>query len=145
MPSMFWIAHLDKRTTANSGTWPLQKILVLISKDEDFFNLANRPEEIGYLIWLRLGNSRKQPLLTAFENAWSRIETALLDWKLTKSATLGAVLDELKKIWPTLRGTFRESQTGKRRALVRYFACQEDWSHEPLETLLPMAVRSGRS
>ncbi len=49
--------------------------------------------------------------------------------------TLGAVLDELERTLPKLRGTFREQTTGKRRAFVRDFVCQEDFSHEALETL----------
>jgi predicted nuclease of predicted toxin-antitoxin system len=40
---------------------------VLVSKDQDFFDLASRPNEKGRLIWLRLGNCRNQPLLQVFE------------------------------------------------------------------------------
>ena len=39
----------------------------LISKDQDFFDLASRPNEKGRLIWVRLGNCRNQPLLQVFE------------------------------------------------------------------------------
>ena len=64
--------------------------------------------------------------------------------ELAGMLTLGTVLDELEKMLPVLRGTFRDSRTGNRRAFVRYFACQEDWSHEPLETFLPTEVLSGK-
>ena len=60
------------------------------------------------------------------------------------SATLGSVLDALEAKYPVLRGTVRDQQTLKRRAFVRYFACEEDLSHEPLDAPLPAAVVEGR-
>ncbi len=51
---------------------------IVVSKDEDFFILATRPGDAGQLLWLRLGNCRKQTLLTALETAWSSIEVAFL-------------------------------------------------------------------
>ena len=50
---------------------------VLVSKDEDFVYLANRQNDRGRLIWVRLGNCRKAPLLDAFERALPAIEDAL--------------------------------------------------------------------
>lgn len=50
---------------------------VVVSKDEDFVYLANRPNEQGRLIWVRLGNCRKAPLLDAFERALPAIDDAL--------------------------------------------------------------------
>jgi sulfur-carrier protein len=58
-------------------------------------------------------------------------------------ATLGSVLDALEAKYPVLRGTIRDHVTHKRRAFLRYFACQEDLSHEPPDTPLPDAVVSG--
>jgi hypothetical protein len=58
--------------------------------------------------------------------------------------TLRAVLDALEARYPMLRGTIREYETGQRRAFLRFFACEEDWSHEPLDAELPEAVASGR-
>lgn len=46
---------------------------VLVSKDEDFFHLASRPNETGKLIWVRMGNCRNQPLLQAFRTALPQI------------------------------------------------------------------------
>jgi sulfur-carrier protein len=43
-----------------------------------------------------------------------------------------------------LAGTIREHGTGKRRAFMRIFACEEDWSHEPMERELPEAVVAGK-
>lgn len=51
--------------------------LILISKDQDFFDLASRPNEGGKLIWVRLGNCRNQPLLQAFEKFLPQILQSL--------------------------------------------------------------------
>jgi hypothetical protein len=58
-------------------------------------------------------------------------------------ATLGAVLDALEAAHPVLRGTIRDRITNRRRPFVRYYACEEDLSHEPPDFPLPDAVRSG--
>jgi len=57
--------------------------------------------------------------------------------------TVGAVLDSLEAQYPVLRGTVRDHGTLKRRPFVRFFACKEDLSLEPLETKLPDAIVSG--
>ena len=57
--------------------------------------------------------------------------------------TVRAVLDALEARYPTLRGTIRDHATGQRRPLVRFYACQEDLSHEPPETPLPSAIVTG--
>jgi hypothetical protein len=58
-------------------------------------------------------------------------------------ATPAAVLDALEKRYPMLRGTIRDQSTGKRRSLVRFFACGEDLSHVPSDAALPEAVVAG--
>jgi hypothetical protein len=58
-------------------------------------------------------------------------------------ATLGAVLDSLEAQYPVLRGTLRDHVTKERRPFIRFFACGEDWSHEPADALLPERVASG--
>jgi molybdopterin synthase sulfur carrier subunit len=58
-------------------------------------------------------------------------------------ATLCSVLDALEFRYPVLRGTIREHGTGRRRAFVRFYACQEDLSHEPLDAPLPEPVAAG--
>jgi molybdopterin synthase sulfur carrier subunit len=58
-------------------------------------------------------------------------------------ATLQSVLDALEERFPVLRGTIRDHVTLKRRSFVRFFACEQDLSHDPLETRLPEAVASG--
>jgi molybdopterin synthase sulfur carrier subunit len=57
--------------------------------------------------------------------------------------TQGAVLDALEAAYPVLRGTIRDSATGRRRPFVRFFACEEDLSHEPADTELPAPVVAG--
>jgi sulfur-carrier protein len=57
--------------------------------------------------------------------------------------TIGAVLDALEASYPVLRGTIRDHVTRQRRPFVRFFACEEDWSHEPADTPLPHAVLAG--
>jgi len=58
-------------------------------------------------------------------------------------ATVGSVLDAIETRYPMLRGTLRDHVTKERRAYVRFFACQEDYSNEPPDTRLPEAVASG--
>ncbi len=58
--------------------------------------------------------------------------------------TLGAALDALEARHPELRGTIRDHVTRARRPFLRFFACEEDLSHEPAETALPDAVARGR-
>jgi sulfur-carrier protein len=58
--------------------------------------------------------------------------------------TLRAVLDELERAYPVLRGTIREYGTADRRPFVRFFACQEDLSHVDHDTVLPVEVAEGK-
>ena len=58
-------------------------------------------------------------------------------------ATQRAVLDALEARYPMLRGTIRDQVTQQRRAFVRFFACEEDLSHEPPDAPLPDAVVTG--
>ena len=57
--------------------------------------------------------------------------------------TVGAVVDALEAAYPMLRGTIRDQVTRQRRAFLRFFACEEDLSHDPPDTPLPEAVASG--
>lgn len=58
--------------------------------------------------------------------------------------TVQRVLDALEEKYPTLKGTIREYGTGKRRAFLRFFVCEQDWSHEPVDAELPAAIVEGR-
>ncbi len=57
--------------------------------------------------------------------------------------TQGAVLDALEARYPMLRGTIRDQASGERRAFIRFFACGQDLSHEPADSLLPEPVAAG--
>ena len=59
------------------------------------------------------------------------------------AVTQRSVLDALELRYPMLQGTIREHVTGKRRSFLRFFACQEDLSHESPDAPLPDAVVSG--
>jgi molybdopterin converting factor small subunit len=58
--------------------------------------------------------------------------------------TQRSVLDELEARYPMLRGTIRDHVTQLRRPFIRFFACEQDWSHEAPDTPLPDAVAAGR-
>jgi sulfur-carrier protein len=58
-------------------------------------------------------------------------------------ATLRSLLDALEATYPVLRGTIRDHVTQQRRPFVRFFACEEDLSHEPPDMPLPQPVVSG--
>jgi sulfur-carrier protein len=63
--------------------------------------------------------------------------------ELRGEATVCALLNELEARYPMLRGTIRDQVTNERRPFVRFFACEEDYSHELPETPLPAAVVTG--
>ena|SRR5579883_647781 len=63
---------------------------------------------------------------------------------LSGPITQRTVLDALESLHPTLRGTIRDHTTGLRRPMLRFYACEEDLSHEPPDAPLPEAVASGR-
>jgi len=63
--------------------------------------------------------------------------------EVTGPVSQRSVLDALEGRYPMLRGTIRDQDSQKRRAFIRFFACEEDLSHEAPDTLLPDAVASG--
>ncbi len=58
-------------------------------------------------------------------------------------ATLKGVLEALEARYPMLCGTVRDQSTGKRRPMIRFFACEEDWSNESPEKPLPEKIANG--
>ncbi|HSC78221.1 MAG TPA: MoaD/ThiS family protein [Candidatus Acidoferrales bacterium] len=66
-----------------------------------------------------------------------------VELEVAAPVTLGAVLDTLEARYPMLRGTIRDHTTQQRRPFLRFFACEEDLSHESPDTPLPDAVVSG--
>jgi molybdopterin converting factor small subunit len=64
--------------------------------------------------------------------------------ELDGPVTLGAAVDALEARYPMLRGTIRDQVTHQRRPFLRFFACEEDLSHDSPETPLPEAVVQGK-
>lgn len=64
--------------------------------------------------------------------------------ELDEGSTQRGVIDALEQRYPALRGTLRDPTTGQRRAFVRFYACEEDLSHESPDSLLPAQVVDGR-
>ena len=60
-----------------------------------------------------------------------------------EAVTRAALLDVLEAVYPVLRGTIRDQVTGRRRAFVRFYACEQDLSNEPPNAPLPAAVVAG--
>jgi hypothetical protein len=58
--------------------------------------------------------------------------------------TVTSALDALEARYPMLRGTIRDHTTGTRRPFLRFFACNEDWTHESVDAPLPEPIRAGR-
>jgi len=58
--------------------------------------------------------------------------------------TIRSVLDALEAQYPMLRGTIRDHVTGERRPFLRFFACEEDLSHQSPDTPLPDAIVNGK-
>ena len=63
--------------------------------------------------------------------------------EIGEPATLRSVLDALEAKYPVLRGTIRDYGTARRRPFVRFYACEQDLSHEAPDTPLPAAVVAG--
>ena len=66
-----------------------------------------------------------------------------VELEVAGEVTQSAVLDALEARFPMLRGTIRDHGTGRRRAFVRFYACEQDLSHEPPDAPLPGAVVTG--
>lgn len=64
--------------------------------------------------------------------------------ELEGAVTQRAVLDALERRFPVLRGTIRDHVTQQRRPFLRFFACEEDLSHDPPDAELPAPVAAGR-
>jgi sulfur-carrier protein len=72
----------------------------------------------------------------------ARVDGAVL-LSLDGDVTQRALLDALEARYPVLRGTIRDRVSGRRRPFVRFFACEQDLSHELPDAPLPQAVASG--
>lgn len=67
-----------------------------------------------------------------------------VELEITGAVTQRSVLDALEARYPMLKGAIRDHVTQQRRAFLRFFACEEDLTHEPPDAPLPDAVASGK-
>jgi sulfur-carrier protein len=67
-----------------------------------------------------------------------------VELEVAGAVSVKSVLDALEARYPMLRGTIRDHVTLERRAFLRFFACEEDWSHEPMDKPLPEAIAEGK-
>ena len=83
-------------------------------------------------------------VLPAHLRTLARVGNDEVQVEVNGQPTLGAVLDAIETSYPVLRGTIRDYGTSKRRPFVRFFACEQDFSHEAPNTPLPDAVIKGK-
>jgi sulfur-carrier protein len=81
-------------------------------------------------------------VLPAHLRTLARVAGAV-ELRVVGPATQRAVLDALEDTYPMLRGTIRDPVTRRRRPFLRFFACEQDRSHEPPDAPLPDAVATG--
>ena len=73
----------------------------------------------------------------------ARVADSEVTLEVASPITIKAVLDALEAKYPVLRGTIRDHGTLKRRPFIRFFACKEDLSLEPPDTILPEEIVKG--
>jgi hypothetical protein len=84
-----------------------------------------------------------QVVLPAHLRTLARVDGDV-DLQVEGPVTLRSVLDTLEARYPVLRGTIRDHVTQQRRPFLRFFACEQDLSHEPADAPLPDAVAMGK-
>ncbi|MBX0330051.1 MoaD/ThiS family protein [Oscillochloris sp. ZM17-4] len=82
-------------------------------------------------------------MLPAHLRMLARLGSGEVTVQVEGAVTQRSVLDALELAYPMLRGTIRDHATQQRRPFVRFFACEEDRSHEPPDAPLPEAVAAG--
>lgn len=73
-----------------------------------------------------------------------RIDTSEITLPIAEPVTLRAVIDAIEAAYPMLTGTIRDHGSDKRRPMIRFYACNEDLSHEPMDTVLPERILTAR-
>jgi len=81
-------------------------------------------------------------VLPAHLRALARIDGEV-ELAVAGQVTQRSVIDALETRYPMLRGTIRDHDSGKRRAFIRFFACQQDLSHDQPDVPLPPPVAAG--
>jgi sulfur-carrier protein len=67
-----------------------------------------------------------------------------IELEIAGPVTVRTVVDVVEARYPMLLGTIRDRATKQRRPFLRFFACEEDWSHESIDAALPEAVAEGK-
>ena len=136
----------------NYSEQPIRKAAILISSldertaDRLLDQMGDEQAARVRNAMMRLGDvptEEQEAVLTAFFNRTPPASADEVELAVKDPVTVRAVLDALEASYPTLRGTIRDHATRQRRPLVRFFACQEDLSHEPPDTPLPNAIVTG--
>jgi hypothetical protein len=83
-------------------------------------------------------------VLPAHLKALARIDSHELSLDVDGAVTQRSVLDAIESAYPALVGTMRDRSTAKRRAFVRFYACEQDLSHEDPDDPLPEEVAAGK-
>jgi molybdopterin converting factor small subunit len=83
-------------------------------------------------------------VLPAHLRTLARLSTSEVELEVAGPVTQRSILDALEARYPMLQGTIRDHVTQVRRPFIRFFACEEDWSHESPDAPLPEAVASGK-
>ncbi len=83
-------------------------------------------------------------ILPAHLRTLARTEREVTLDNVTEPVTARSIVDALEATYPMLKGTIRDHQTKQRRPMVRFFACEQDLSHDPIDDPLPEAVATGR-
>lgn len=73
----------------------------------------------------------------------AKVDSSEVQLEVPAPVTTRSILDALEARFPVLRGTIRDYGTLKRRPLLRFFVCSEDWSLEPVDKELPEAIANG--
>ena len=84
----------------------------------------------------------KRVVLPAHLRTLTRVDGEV-ELQIAGQVTQRSVLDALEARYPVLLGTIRDHDSGRRRAFLRFFACEQDLSHEPPDSPLPEAVATG--
>ena len=63
---------------------------------------------------------------------------------VAQPVTARSIVDAIEAAYPMLKGTIRDHQTKERRPMVRFFACEQDLSHDPIDDPLPEEIASGK-
>jgi len=83
-------------------------------------------------------------ILPAHLRAMAKVDEDEVRVEVTGAVSQRAVLDAVEERFPMLRGTIRDRASGRRRPFVRFFACEQDLSHEPPDAPLPEEVARGK-